>query len=147
MSTARYRIIFAALALIMLLAQAAAAADQAQSAATPDNPSRSLLSLTAEQALQLKPMEREIRDVLLRERNDLAALTSLLKGQPDNLEALRIQKDVSTRKQQTEIAILEVQARYAVQAGRQEQATAIGKAVALLKERLAQPVAETEVTE
>ena len=110
-------------------------------------PARSLLSINEEQALKLKPIDQEIRGLLIKEREDVAELTALLKKTSDNMRALQIQKDISAKKQRTEIGIMEVQARYARQAGREEQAAAITEAVAGMKERLAATQGDTGIEE
>lgn len=97
----------------------------------------SLLSMTPDQALKLNPMDQEIRQLLIKERADVAALTELMKSTHDNMSALQIQKEIGVKKQQAELGIMEVQAKYAAQAGRHEQAAAIREAVAGMKERLA----------
>jgi hypothetical protein len=114
---------------------------------TNEAPSRSLLSITGEQALNLKPIDQEIRVLLIKEREDIAVLTALLKKTHDNMRALQIQKDIGAKKQQAEIGIMEVQAKYARQAGREEQATAISEAVAGMKERLAASQGDTGIQE
>jgi hypothetical protein len=114
---------------------------------TNQAPSRSLLSITGEQALNLKPIDQEIRVLLIKEQEDIAVLTALLKKTHDNMRALQIQKDIGAKKQQAEIGIMEVQAKYARQAGREEQATAISEAVAGMKERLAASQGDTGIQE
>jgi len=144
-----YRIAILLSALILLLAPLASATgtDEPQPDQNSDAQPRSLLSITEEQALNLKPIDQEIRGLLIREREDVAALTALLKETQDNMRALQIQKDISAKKQRTEIGIMEVQAKYARQAGREEQATAISEAVAGMKERLAASQGDTGIEE
>lgn len=103
----------------------------------PAEPPRSLLSLTPEQAQSLRPCDQEIRALLLREREDVAALVARMKASGDDLEALRIQKEIGVRKQRTEIGILETQAKFADLEGRSEQAAAIRDVVDRMKARLA----------
>ena len=136
MITRRHSIILVLSLSLSLLYQSVGAVEENQPHARPADPPRSLLSLTEEQARGLKPMDQEIRALLIEERGDVAALTALLSETSDNQEALRIQREVSAKKQQTEMAIMEVQAKYATRAGRLEQATALRAAIATMKEQL-----------
>ena len=144
-----YRIAILLSAIIVLLAPLASAAvtDEPESTPETSTPPRSLLSITQEEALTLKPMDQEIRALLIKERADVNALTDLMKNTHDNMRALQIQKEIGVKKQQAEIGIMEVQAKYAQQAGRQDQATAIREAIAGMKERLAIDSADIEVEE
>lgn len=151
MYSTSHRIAILLSAILLLLAPLALATDEPQpdqnTEQTPSAPARSLLSITEEQALQLKPIDQEIRGLLIKEREDVAELTALLKKTSDNMRALQIQKDISAKKQRTEIGIMEVQAKYAVLAGRDEQATAINEAVAGMKKRLADTLGDTGIEE
>jgi len=97
---------------------------------------RSLMTLTPEQVFELKPQDQEIRNLLIREQEEVARLTSRLEATKDQMEALEIQREIGARKQLTEIAIMEVQANYAVAAGHLEKAEALRKAVQGMKDRL-----------
>jgi len=104
-----------------------------------DQRPRSLLDLAPEQVRALQPMVREIRDLLVAEREDLRVLADLLAGMQDPAAALRLQKEIGVRKQMTEISILEVQVKYALARGDGEQARTGQQAIAKLKERLDLP--------
>ena len=99
-------------------------------------PGLSLLTMSEEQAHSLTPMNREIRALLIRERDAIAALTTSLEGVKDQMEAIQLQKKIGYHKARTEIDIMEVQAKYAAQAGRHEQATEIKQALTGMKARL-----------
>jgi len=139
MRSTTYRRLIISFALMMLLCPLASAtdADEPQTDRKPAPPPRSLLTISDEQALKLKPSDQEIRTLLITERTEVAALTAMLADTRDNLEALKIQRKIGNKKQQTEIGIMEVQAKCAEQAGRQEQAEAIREAIAGMKDRLA----------
>lgn len=110
----------------------------------PAPPPRSLVYLTDAEAVQLPPVKQEIRSVQLREREQLAELTAALEAAWDDTEALRLQRRITDVKQQAEIDIMEVQARHAAAAGRQEQAETIRAAIAGMKERLAERAIDSE---
>ena len=99
---------------------------------------RSLLNLTPEQALKLKPQDQEIRSLLIREQEEVARLTSSMEATKDHMEALEIQREIGTRKQLTEIAIMEVQAKYAEAAGHLEKAETLRGVIQRMKDRLPQ---------
>ena len=149
MFSTSYRLAIIFSAMILLLAPLADATDTdvPQTDQKPDAPSPSLLNMTPQQALTLQPRDCEIRVLLLKERADVDALTARLAETHDNLAALRIQKEIGAKKQQTEIGIMEVQAKYADQAGRHEQATAIRKTLTGMKERLAVSLRDAGVEE
>ena len=54
------------------------------------------------------------------------------------MEALEIQREIGTRKQLTEIAIMEVQAKYAEAAGHLEKAETLRGVIQRMKDRLPQ---------
>ena len=99
---------------------------------------RSLVSLSEEQAAKLTPMNKEIRLVLLAERDEVERLTASLAGVKDDTEAIAIQRQIGAVKQQAEIDIMEVQIRFSEAAGNHEQAEAIREAIAGMKEQLTQ---------
>ena len=133
----RIAIILSVLMLLLSPLASATDPDEPQADQKPSPPSQSLLSMTPEQALNLQPRELEIRALLIKERADVAALAVRLADTNDNLEALRLQKEIGAKKLQTEIGVMEVQAKYADRAGRHEQATAIREGLTGMKERLA----------
>jgi len=99
---------------------------------------RSLMNLTPEQTLKLKPQDQEIRALLIREQEEIAGLTSSMEATKDQVEALELQREIGTRKQLTEIAIMEVQAKYAEAAGHLEKAETLRGVIQRMKDRLPQ---------
>jgi len=136
-------IIFAAILVVtvcLALTGITLAADPESQGEDPVAKPRSLVSLTEEQAAKLDPMNREIRQVLLTEREEVDRLTASLTDVTDDVEAIAIQRRIGAVKQQAEIDVMEVQARYAEIAGNTEQAEAIREAVTGMKEKLAKDV-------
>lgn len=129
-----------ALLLTFFLVQAGItlASDPEPTEDTPNPMPRSLVSLSEEQAAKLTPMTKEIRLVLLTEREEVDRLTASLAEVKDDAEAIAIQRRIGAVKQQAEIDIMEVQIRFAETAGNHEQAKAISEAIAGMKEQLAQ---------
>ena len=140
----RIAILLSAITLLLVSLALADVTEEPKPTQETTTPPRSLLSITQEESLTLRPMDQEIRALLIKERADVAALTDLLKTTHDNMRALQIQKEIGIKKQQAEIGIMEVQAKYAQQAGRQDQATAIREAITGMKERLAIDSADIE---
>ena len=87
------------------------------------------------QAENLSPLNREIRSLLLGERAEVTRLATQLKTIQDPVAALAVQRRISALKSGTQIAILEVQGRFARQEGRIEQADEIDTVVARMKAR------------
>ncbi len=92
----------------------------------------------------------EIETAIAAEREQVARLAASLRGAADDAAALALEREIEAVKQGTEIAVLRIQARYAREAGREEQAQAIEAAVARMTAALgwtaaaaAAPVAPT----
>ncbi len=77
----------------------------------------------------LSPMMQEIKAVMVASDGAVNALQEQLKSAPDETQALQILRAVSQQKQDTEIAILRIQERYARKAGDKETAEQINLAV------------------
>ena len=77
----------------------------------------------------LSPMMQEIKAAMTASEAAVIALQEELKSAPDEIQALQILRAVSQQKQDTEIAILRIQERYARQAGDQDTADKINLAV------------------
>jgi len=95
-----------------------------------------LVSLSEAEAQNLPPLQRELREVLLREKADLQALASRLAAIEDRIAALKVQREISDRKFRTQIEFLEIQGRFAREEGRIELAEEAEHAVTRLKTRL-----------
>jgi len=95
-----------------------------------------LVSLSEAEAQNLPPLQRELREALLREKDDLKDLASRLAAIDDRLAALEVQREISDRKFQTQIEFLEIQGRFAREEGRIELAEEAEYAVTRLKARL-----------
>ena len=68
----------------------------------------------------LGPMHRELADLLRTEQLQLATLGEQFKQATNSLESLKIQRQISKAKAQTELSLLGVQLRYARVAGETE---------------------------
>jgi len=75
------------------------------------------------------PRTHALRAVLDAEQAQLAELQGRLESAPDTDAALAIQREIEQVKQQTEIDLLAAQARFAREAGQEEQAVAIEAAI------------------
>ena len=95
----------------------------------------SLMALSEAQAERLSPLNREIRELLLREMAEVARLTAQVKTLQDPIAALDLQRQISALKTGTQITILEAQGKFARQEGHIERANEIDAAVTLMKSR------------
>jgi hypothetical protein len=84
----------------------------------------------ASAAPALSPEMVEINAALAAERQQVSDLTARLRATTDNAAALRLEREIETTKQSTELAVLGIQARYARAAGREQQAQAIEASIA-----------------
>jgi len=141
----RRDLILACLCLILMTAPILAdepaetpVADAANSTVEAPAPPRSLLNLSAADVAQLKPLQRELRQILLTERDKLAELHAAFEQETDALRSLDIQKQIRDVKQSTERALVQAQIDHARAAGRQAAAERLEAAL----ERMYQP--ETE---
>jgi len=75
------------------------------------------------------PMDIELRGVLDRQREALAALHARFRGAKDDVAALAIQREIDRVKRDTEISLLRVQADWARRSGRSEAASQIEAAI------------------
>jgi len=91
------------------------------------------------QAAKLKPMLREIHELLVQERIQVQALEAELESLRDPIAALELQRRISDLKEGTEIQILQVQATYARREGRPQRATEIDAVVEKLQARRERP--------
>ena len=96
----------------------------------------SLAAMTDTQAEKLTPLHREMREILLRDRAEVAVLTARLTAGKDRLAGLELQREISDRKFRTQIELLEVQGRYARKEGRIQQAEEAERAVTRWNARL-----------
>ena len=82
------------------------------------------------------PLAIAIDEAVAAERTTVAELQIRFENELDPQAAVRIQREIAHTKQQTEITVLRIQARFAREAGRTEAAEKIEASVQLLAERL-----------
>lgn len=85
-------------------------------------PPRSLLDLSESAVAKLKPMQMELRQILIVERDQLESLHAAFNEETDALRSLTIQKQIRDVKIATERALVKAQIDHARQAGRQDDA-------------------------
>ena len=78
---------------------------------------------------QLSPLMQEVEAVLAAENAALLVLEQDLKAAPSEREALGILRAIGQRKQDSEIAILRIQERYAREAGNEEAAAILTETI------------------
>lgn len=83
---------------------------------------RSLTTLSEEQADRLSPLNRDMREILVRETAEIKVMTDQLASIVHPADGLDLQRQISERKVQTQIELLEAQGRHARLAGRDELA-------------------------
>jgi hypothetical protein len=85
-------------------------------------PPRSLLDLSETAAAKLKPLQLELRQILIAERDQLETLHAAFNHETDALHSLTIQKQIRGVKIATERALVQTQIDHARKAGRQDDA-------------------------
>jgi hypothetical protein len=134
---------FLSAALVLIAVVATNAANQV--AVTESKPVEKVLVtpvlgyMTDEQAADLKPMFREIHEVIVAERQQIGALEARLESVRDPIAALDIQREISNIKERAEIEVFQVQATYARREGRIDQALEIDAVVETMQARLREP--------
>lgn len=78
----------------------------------------------------VSPMMQEVQTALAQEATAIQALQNNLANAHTEQDALRILREISQRKQDTEIAVLGIQVRYARRAGHEEAAVRMEQAIA-----------------
>jgi hypothetical protein len=82
----------------------------------------SLMDLSETAVAKLKPLQLELRRILIIERDQLATLHVAFNQETDALRSLAIQKQIRDVKISTERALVQAQIDHALQAGRQADA-------------------------
>ncbi|RKX30310.1 MAG: hypothetical protein DRP71_15195 [Verrucomicrobia bacterium] len=85
-------------------------------------PPRSLLDLSETAAAKLKPLQMELRQILIAERDQLETLHAAFNQETDARRSLTIQKQIRGVKIATERALVQAQIDHARKAGRQDDA-------------------------
>lgn len=112
------------------LPENAAEIEALKAGATPDAPVEPSSEAAAEEPTrELTPRTHALRAALDAEQAQLAELQARLETAPDADAALAVQRDIERVKQQTEIDLLTAQARFAREAGQEQQAVAIEAAI------------------
>ena len=137
-------LLFATLVLIVVVGAGAANRDPAQVAVETEAVEEQVSSpvigyMTDEQAAKLKPVFREIHEVIVAERLEVQALEARLKSERDPIAALEIQREISDSKKRAEIEIFRVQATHAHREGRVDQAREAEAVVEKLQAQLRDP--------
>ena len=100
----------------------------------PDSPvGNSLITLKDDQIASLSPANLELREILLRELSDIQELSAKMARLNDRKAVLVLQRQVSDRKLQTQIELLEAQGRHAREAGLSDLADKAETAAARMK--------------
>jgi hypothetical protein len=131
--------VIACLVLILVAAVALAAVSEVppHPALAADSPAAnaerpSLLNLTAEQVLRLSPLHKEMRLILLSEKDQLNLLYEEFNRETDSQRALAVQRRIHLVKTQTEVALLQAQADAARAAGRLEDAELLETSIRMI---------------
>lgn len=127
--------------LLLLLAGAALAADTPTIPDLPENQAEIaaaaqgqlvLEKVPGEAAGPISPEMTEINEMLAAQRERVHELEARLASAADDAAALGLLREIELAKQATEIEILRIQARYAMQAGREAQAREIETVIAAM---------------
>jgi len=105
------------------------------SAATPANPENGDATATVERPVpqQLRQVDIEIRNIVDAEQAALAELFARFEDAPDQATAMRIQLEIRQLRVDTQIALLEAQARHARREGYEAHAVALEEKIHILR--------------